>query len=153
MGTPHKSALTTLKQLNPHYAIPLYNNHHLEMNQREKPLGYQRILGNLQRLWQPSSSQQVFLRSTQICFIRNSCTVWELAQSTKASLSFNSTLFSQDIFPKECLELHRAVTWSSIGIKKLSASYEKIVNQSFSENILGTVFKSLNLSSPQAHEI
>lgn len=95
MGTPHKSALTTLEQLNSQYTIALYNSHHSE---REKPLEYQRMLGNLQRLWQPSSPQQLFLRSAQICLTGNSCTAWELIQSMKVSLSFNSTLFTQDFF-------------------------------------------------------
>lgn len=97
MGTSHKRALTTLKQLNSHYTIPLYSNHHLD---REKPLGHQRILGNLQRLWQSSSPQKSFLRSSQICLMRNSCTVWKLTRSRKVSLAFNSTLFIQGIFPK-----------------------------------------------------
>lgn len=116
IGTPQKGALTTLEWLNSHCTIPLYNNHHSE---REKSLGYQRILGNLQRLWQSSSPQQPFLRSTQTYLTRNSCTVWELTQPVKVALSFNGTLFIQDIFPKEYLELQGEVLWSSTVIKKL----------------------------------
>lgn len=122
MGSPHRSALTALEQLNSHYTIPPYSNHHLD---REKPRGYQRILGNLQRLWQSSSPQQPFLRRSQICLMRNSCTVWKLTRSRKVSLSFNSTLVIQGIFPKEYLDFHVAVTWSSTVIKKLRFNFQQ----------------------------